>query len=268
MSNASNPTEVLLHERDARGVVTLTLNRPQAFNALSEALLDALQAQIDTLMEDDAARVVILRGAGRAFCAGHDLKEMRAQPSQAYYQALFARCGKVMTGLMRLPQPVIAQVHGIATAAGCQLVASCDLAVASADARFAVSGVNYGLFCSTPGVALARNVPRKQAMEMLLTGEFIDATTAQQRALINRVAPVDALDAEVERLVASILNKPAAAVRMGKALFYRQVETGIDAAYQLAAQTMTCNMLDDCALEGVQAFIEKREPGWRVASGA
>ncbi|MGC9162455.1 MAG: enoyl-CoA hydratase [Thiomonas sp.] len=259
---ASHP-DVLLRETDARGVVWLTLNRPQAFNALSEALLDALQQQIDALMQDDSARVVIVRGAGRAFCAGHDLKEMRAQPSQDYYQALFTRCSKVMTGLMRLPQPVIAQVHGIATAAGCQLVASCDLAVASSDARFAVSGVNYGLFCSTPGVALSRNLLRKQAMEMLLTGEFIDAATAQQRGLINRVAAPDALEAEVERLVASILDKPAAAVRMGKALFYRQLEAGIDAAYQMAAQTMTCNMLDECALEGVQAFIDKRQPAWR-----
>jgi len=264
MQDPSNNPGVLLRETDSRGVVQLTLNRPQAFNALSEALLEALQQQIDALMHDDVARVVILRGAGRAFCAGHDLKEMRAQPSQAYYEALFSRCGRVMTGLMRLPQPVIAQVHGIATAAGCQLVASCDLAVATADARFAVSGVNYGLFCSTPGVALARNVPRKQAMEMLLTGEFVDAATAQQRGLINRVAPPDALEAEVERLVGSILDKPAAAVRMGKALFYRQLETGIDAAYQLAAQTMTCNMLDACAQEGVQAFIDKRQPAWRV----
>lgn len=261
----STSTDVLLRQTDARGVVRLTLNRPQAFNALSEALLAALQAQIDALMHDARARVVVISGAGRAFCAGHDLKEMRAQPSTAYYQALFARCGKVMTGLMRLPQPVIAQVHGIATAAGCQLVASCDLAVAAADARFAVSGVNYGLFCSTPGVALARNMPRKQALEMLLTGEFIDAPCAQQRGLINRVAAPDALDAAVETLVASILNKPDAAVRMGKELFYRQVETGVDAAYQLAAQTMACNMMDECALEGVQAFIDKRQPAWRAA---
>ncbi|MDD4886223.1 MAG: enoyl-CoA hydratase [Thiomonas sp.] len=264
MQNPTTDENVLLRETDSRGVVWLTLNRPQAFNALAEALLAALQQQIDALMQDDTARVVIVRGAGRAFCAGHDLKEMRAQPSQAYYQALFERCGKVMTGLMRLPQPVIAQVHGIATAAGCQLVASCDLAVATQDARFAVSGVNYGLFCSTPGVALSRNVPRKQAMEMLLTGEFIDAATAQQRGLINRVTAPDALEAEVGKLAASILDKPAAAVRLGKALFYRQAETGIDAAYQLAAQTMTCNMLDDCALEGVQAFIDKRQPTWRA----
>lgn len=263
MQTPASHSDVLLRETDPRGVVWLTLNRPQAFNALSEALLDALQQQIDALMHDDAARVLIVRGAGQAFCAGHDLKEMRAHPSHAYYAELFARCGRVMTGLMRLPQPVIAQVHGIATAAGCQLVASCDLAVASADARFAVSGVNYGLFCSTPGVALSRNLLRKQAMEMLLTGEFIDAATAQQRGLVNRVAAPDALQAEVERLVASILEKPAAALRMGKALFYRQLEAGIDAAYQMATQTMTCNMLDECALEGVQAFIDKRQPTWR-----
>jgi enoyl-CoA hydratase/carnithine racemase len=263
MENASTQPDVLLRETDSRGVVWLTLNRPQAFNALSDALLAALQQQIDTLMHDDTARVVIVRGSGRAFCAGHDLKELRARSAQEEIQALFARCGKVMTGLMRLPQPVIAQVHGIATAAGCQLVASCDLAVAAQDARFAVSGVNYGLFCSTPGVALSRNVPRKQAMEMLLTGEFIDAATAQQRGLINRVAAPDLLEAEVDKLVSSILDKPAAAVRLGKALFYRQAETGIDAAYQLAAQTMTCNLLDDCAQEGVQAFIDKRQPTWR-----
>ncbi len=254
---------VLLREDDARGVVRLTLNRPQAFNALSEELLAALQAQIDALQADDRARVVVIAGAGRAFCAGHDLKQMRANPSAAYYESLFSRCAKVMTGLMRLPQPVIARVHGIATAAGCQLVATCDLAVAASDARFAVSGVNYGLFCSTPGVALARNLPRKQAMEMLLTGEFIDAAAAQQRGLVNRVAAPEALDDEVERLVASILDKPDAAVRMGKALFYRQVETGVDAAYQMASQVMACNMMEDCALEGVQAFIDKRQPAWR-----
>ncbi|WP_298292339.1 enoyl-CoA hydratase [Thiomonas sp.] len=263
MQQPSPNDDVLLRDTDTRGVAVLTLNRPQAFNALSDALLDALQRQIDALQHDESVRVVIIRGAGRAFCAGHDLKEMRAQPSAAYYQSLFGRCSKVMTGLMRLPQPVIAQVHGIATAAGCQLVASCDLAVAAHDARFAVSGVNYGLFCSTPGVALARNLLRKPAMEMLLTGEFIDAATAQQRGLVNRVAAAGELDAEVERLVRSILDKPAAAVRLGKELFYRQVETGVDAAYQLAAQTMTCNMLDACALEGVQAFIDKRQPAWR-----
>lgn len=264
MSNA--PDSILLREDDDRGVTRLTLNRPQAFNALSEELLDALQVQIETLRADHTVRVVVIAGAGKAFCAGHDLKQMRANPSTAYYQDLFTRCGKVMTGLMRLPQPVIARVHGIATAAGCQLVAACDLAVAAGTARFAVSGVNYGLFCSTPGVALARNLPRKQALEMLLTGEFIDADTAQQRALINRVAPLEALDDAVEALVASILDKPAEAVRMGKELFYRQVETGVDAAYQMASQTMACNMMEECALEGVQAFIDKRQPGWRTSA--
>ena len=259
-----NQEQVLLVERDARGVVTLTLNRPQAFNALSDALLAELQRAIDALRDDAGARVVVLRAAGRAFCAGHDLKEMRAEPSLERCSDLFARCGKVMLGLVSLPQPVIARVHGIATAAGCQLVAQCDLAVASSDARFAVSGINVGLFCSTPSVPLARNVPRKKAMEMLLTGEFIDAAQALEWGLVNRVAAPAALDAEVERLVAAILAKPAAAVAMGKELFYRQLEMGQGAAYQLASQTMACNFMHDDALEGVQAFIDKREPAWRT----
>ncbi len=254
---------LVLKTRDARGVVTLTLNRPQAFNALSDALLAALQAEIDALKDDKAARVVILQGAGRAFCAGHDLKEMRAEPSAEKSGDLFERCSKVMLGLLALPQPVIARVHGIATAAGCQLVAQCDLAVAASDARFAVSGINVGLFCSTPSVPLARNVPRKVAMEMLLTGDFIDAATALQWGLVNRVAAPEALEAEVETLVASILAKPASAIAMGKAQFYRQIEMGIAGAYQLAGQTMTCNFMTEEALEGVQAFIDKRPPAWR-----
>ena len=253
---------LVINARDARGVVTLTLNRPQAFNALSEALLAALQVELDALRGDPSARVVILQGAGRAFCAGHDLKEMRADPSLEKCGELFERCSKVMLGLLALPQPVIARVQGIATAAGCQLVAQCDLAVAASDARFAVSGINVGLFCSTPSVPLARNVPRKIAMEMLLTGDFIDALTAQRWGLINRVAAPEALDGEVERLVQSILAKPAAAIAMGKAQFYRQIEMGIAAAYQLAGHTMACNFMDDDALEGVQAFIEKRPPVW------
>ena len=257
-------TPLLLKTRDARGVVTLTLNRPQAFNALSDALLAALQAEIDALKDDKAARVVILQGAGRAFCAGHDLKEMRAEPSAEKSGDLFERCSKVMLGLLALPQPVIARVHGIATAAGCQLVAQCDLAVAASDARFAVSGINVGLFCSTPSVPLARNVPRKVAMEMLLTGDFIDAATALQWGLVNRVAAPEALDAEVEALVASILAKPASAIAMGKAQFYRQIEMGMAGAYQLAGQTMTCNFMTEEALEGVQAFIDKRAPAWRA----
>jgi enoyl-CoA hydratase/carnithine racemase len=244
-----------------RGVVRLTLNRPEAFNALSEALLDALRNRLAALADSDA-RVVVIAGAGRAFCAGHDLKEMRAAPSLAYYQALFSRCTKLMMTIQRLPQPVIACVHGIATAAGCQLVAMCDLAVAADSARFAVSGVNLGLFCATPAVPLSRNLSRKAALEMLLTGEFIDAREAKQQGLINRVAPPGELDATVASLAASICAKPVEAVRAGKGLFYRQLEMGVEAAYQLAGQTMACNMMDDSALEGVQAFIDKRAPDW------
>ena len=260
----SDPTTepLVVHARDARGVITLTMNRPAQFNALSEAMLDALQRELDAIAGDDAARVVVIKGAGKAFCAGHDLKEMRAQPSQGYYESLFAQCGRMMLSIQKLPVPVIAQVHGIATAAGCQLVAMCDLAVATADARFAVSGVNLGLFCSTPSVALSRNVGRKAAFEMLVTGAFISAEQAMQRGLVNRVVAGDALEAEVESLVASIVAKPRVAVAMGKGLFYRQLEQGIERAYADAEHTMACNMMDDSALEGVQAFIEKRAPKW------
>ena len=256
-------TEALVtRTRDARDVVTLTLNRPQAFNALSTGMLTALQRELDALQQDATARVLVLAAAGKAFCAGHDLKEMRAQPSLNYYQELFAQCSRMMLSLTRLPVPVIARVQGMATAAGCQLVAQCDLAVASSEARFAVSGVNLGLFCSTPGVSLARNVARKQAFEMLVTGEFIDAAQARARGLVNRVAEPAALDAETERLVSSILSKPRVAVALGKELFYRQVELGIEAAYQAAGQAMACNMMEHTALEGVQAFIDKRTPRW------
>jgi len=253
----------------ADGVVTLTLNRGERFNALSEQMLAALQAELDALATDPQARVVVLAAAGRAFCAGHDLKQMiaggdaGAGPSAAYYNTLFSQCSKLMLSIQQLPQPVIARVQGIATAAGCQLVAMCDLAVAADDARFAVSGINVGLFCSTPSVALSRNIGRKEAMEMLLTGEFIDAATARERGLVNRVVAADQLDAEVARLAAAIIAKPAVAVAMGKRLFYQQLEMGIAAAYQLAGQTMACNMMDATALEGVQAFVEKRKPEWR-----
>jgi enoyl-CoA hydratase/carnithine racemase len=253
----------VLNRRDARGVVTLTLNRPASFNALSEGMLAALQAELAALAGNKAARVVVIAAAGKAFCAGHDLKEMRAAPSLDYYETLFERCTQVMLAVQRLPVPVIARVQGIATAAGCQLVAMCDLAVASRDARFAVSGVNLGLFCSTPGVALSRNLSRKAAFEMLITGEFISAAQALEKGLVNRTAEPDALDAEIERLVDSIVAKPHVAVAMGKALFYRQLETGIAAAYDDAGKTMACNMMDDSALEGVQAFIDKRPPAWR-----
>jgi len=260
MSTTNEP--LVLRSRDARGVVTLTLNRPQAFNSLSEDLLAALQVELDAVVADDAARVVVLAAAGKAFCAGHDLKEMRAEPSLSYYERLFAQCGRMMMAIQQLPVPVIARVQGIATAAGCQLVAMCDLAVASSDARFAVSGVNLGLFCSTPSVALSRNLPRKQAFEMLVTGEFIGAEEARAKGLVNRVAPPEQVDAEVERLVASIVAKPRVAIALGKALFYRQIEAGIAAAYDDAARTMACNMMDEAALEGVQAFIDKRPPNW------
>jgi enoyl-CoA hydratase/carnithine racemase len=226
-------------------------------------MLSALQSEIHAIAADPSVRVVVIAALGKAFCAGHDLKQMRASPSAAYYQQLFDQCSKLMLSIQQLPQPVIARVQGIATAAGCQLVAMCDLAVASTDARFAVSGVNYGLFCSTPSVGLSRNVPRKQAMEMLLTGEFIDAGTALARGLVNRVVAPEALDAEIAGLVASIVAKPAVAISMGKQMFYRQAEMGIAAAYQLAGQTMACNMMDEAALEGVQAFIDKRQPAWK-----
>ena len=254
--------KLVLRCTDERGVVALTLNRPAAFNALSEGMLAALATELDAIAQDDAARVVVLGAAGKAFCAGHDLKEMRAEPSLDYYQRLFAQCTQVMLAVQRLPVPVIARVQGMATAAGCQLVAMCDLAVASSDARFAVSGVNLGLFCSTPSVALSRNLSRKAAFEMLVTGGFISADEARVKGLVNRVAGPDRLDAEVESLVASIVAKPQAAVAMGKALFYRQLEAGIDAAYADAGQTMACNMMDASALEGVQAFIEKRPATW------
>ena len=260
--SATTEEPLVLHTRDARGVVTLTLNRPQAFNSLSEDLLAALQMEFDAVAADDSARVVVLAAAGKAFCAGHDLKEMRAAPSLVYYEALFRQCSEMMLSVQRLPVPVIARVQGIATAAGCQLVAMCDLAVAARSARFAVSGVNLGLFCSTPSVALSRNLGRKAAFEMLVTGEFISAEQALAKGLVNRVAEPEALDAEVEALVASIVAKPRVAVAMGKQLFYRQLESGIAAAYEDAAQTMACNMMDGSALEGVQAFIEKRPPDW------
>lgn len=255
-------TEPLVKRAAAHGTVTLTLNRPQAFNALSEGMLSALQRELDALSADQSLRVVVLAAAGRAFCAGHDLKEMRAQPSLEYYRRLFAQCSRLMLSLRRLPVPVIARVQGIATAAGCQLVAQCDLAVAASDARFAVSGVNLGLFCSAPGVPLARNVARKQAFEMLVTGEFIDAATALARGLVNRVVEPHALDAEVARLASAIAAKPRVAIAMGKELFYRQVELGLEPAYEVAGETMACNMMDESALEGVEAFIEKRAPRW------
>ena len=251
----------LLLERKG-AVAVLTLNRPAQYNALSEEMLAALHAALEAIAVDSSVKVVVLGGAGRAFCAGHDLKQMKANRSLEYYQRLFDDCSRLMMRIQTLPQPMIARVHGIATAAGCQLVAMCDLAIAADEARFAVSGINVGLFCATPSVALARNVGRKAAFEMLVTGELIDAAAAEQRGLINRCVPADALDREIDRLAAAIAAKPRSVIASGKALFYRQLELGIATAYELAGQAMACNMIDDTAQEGVAAFIEKRAPNW------
>lgn len=249
--------------QDERGVVRITLTDPQRFNALSTEMLVALQAALDTVAKDEQARVVVLAAEGKAFCAGHNLKDMAAHTELVYYQQLFAQCSRMMLSLQKLAVPVIARVQGIATAAGCQLVAQCDLAVASSEARFATSGIQYGLFCSTPSVPLVRNMPIKQSMEMLLTGEFIDAQTALHYGLLNRVAEPEQLDAAVEELVAAIVSKPRVAIKMGKELVYRQREMGLESAYQLAGQTMATNMLDADAQEGAQAFAQKRKPQWR-----
>jgi enoyl-CoA hydratase/carnithine racemase len=252
-------TESIVLTENHDGVVTLTLNRPAQFNALSTELLTALQTALDKVGADRTARVVVIAGAGKAFCAGHDLKQMRANHDKAYMQQLFKQCGRVMTLLTELPQPVIARVQGVATAAGCQLVASCDLAVAADVAKFAVSGINVGLFCSTPAVALSRNMGRKPALEMLLTGDFIDAAEAQRRGLVNRVVPAEQLDAEVKKLTDSICAKSPDAIAMGKQLFYRQLEMGLAGAYQLAAETMACNMMTADAVAGIDGFMNKRK---------
>ena len=258
---SSNEPVLLRH--DAGGIATVTLNRPKQYNALSEELLAELLSALDSIEKDPSVRVVVIAGNGTAFCAGHDLKQMRANPKKAYYAKLFAQCSKVMMTLTRLPQPVIARVHGIATAAGCQLVAQCDLAVASDSARFAVSGINVALFCATPSVPLARNISRKQAMEMLLTGDFIDAATAKARGLINRVVPGEKLDAEVKALADVIIAKSSVAVTTGKKMFYKQIEMGMEAAYVYASEVMSCNMMAEDVGEGIDAFAQKREPKWK-----
>ncbi|NQW92856.1 MAG: enoyl-CoA hydratase [Polaromonas sp.] len=252
----------VLHTRDDRGVHTLVLNRAKAFNALSDDMLAAMQAALDFVALDATARIVVIAAVGKAFCAGHNLKDMRAHPDIAYYQKLFAQCTRMMLTIQNLGVPVIAKVQGLATAAGCQLVAQCDLAVAADSATFGVNGIDVGLFCATPSVPLTRNMPAKQAMEMLLTGEFITADEARVRGLVNRVAPLKSLSDETEKLVQNILSKPKEAIAMGKALFYKQRETNMEAAYQLAGQTMACNMSHPVAQEGVQAFIDKRKPQW------
>lgn len=248
---------VLLVERSG-GVATLTLNRPARFNALSEDLLAALQSEFDRLAGDASLRCVVIAASGRAFCAGHDLKEMRAHPEKAYYGALFERCSRMMLSIRALPVPVIAQVQGLATAAGCQLVATCDLAVAAASARFAVSGINVGLFCSTPAVALSRNIAPKAAFDMLMTGRFIDAGEAKAQGLVNAVAEDDRLAAAVADYAAEICAKSPAAVRLGKRMFYEQAAMSLADAYAYAAEAMACNMMEPDAESGIDAFIGKR----------
>ena len=256
-----------LSRHDLAGVTTLTLNRPKQYNALSEALLSALQAALDSIALDESVRVVVIAANGPAFCAGHDLKEMREDARRERIAALFAQCSRMMLTLTALPQPVIARVQGLTTAAGLQLVAQCDLAIASDTARFAASGINLGLFCATPAVPLSRNLLRKHALEMLLTGDFIDAATAAEHGLVNRAVPAHLLDVEVARLADNIKAKPREIVAMGKALFYRQVETGLKAAYDDAADVMACNFMHRDATEGVAAFIEKRAPHWGSGAG-
>ena len=253
---------VLLRETRA-GVATLVLNRPRQYNALSAALLAALHEELDALARDESVRVVLLTGAGNAFCSGHDLKEMRALASREEVEALFFACSEMMKKLVRLPQPVIAVVNGLATAAGCQLVAQCDLAVASEGARFAASGINLGLFCSTPAVAISRNLGRKRAAEMLFTGEFVDAATALEWGLVNRVAPAEAVMEEALDLAARLTSKPREAIALGKALFYRQLEERLADAYDDASRTIAGNMDTDIAREGVDAFFDKRNPRWK-----
>lgn len=261
MSHEHPADPVLLEQH--QGLARITLNRPAQYNALSEEVLDSLQHILDKLAQDPSLQCVIIQAEGKAFCAGHDLKQMRANPEHDYYRDLFSRCSRVMQGVLALPVPVIARVQGLATAAGCQLVATCDMAVAVDSARFAVSGINVGLFCSTPAVALSRCVPPKAAMEMLMTGEFISAQRAQELGLINYAVSEAELDQTVEKLAKSILAKSPVAVRAGKAMFYRQRSLAIEQAYDYAGQVMADNMMSNDACEGIDAFIEKRAPQWR-----
>lgn len=255
--------EPLVLRTDQNGVATLTLNRPRQFNALSSAMIAAIQNELDVIAADPAVRVVVVAAAGKAFCAGHDLKEMRSHPEKEFQSSLFEQCSHMMLTIVRMPQPVIARVHGIATAAGCQLVAACDLAVAADTAQFATSGIRVGLFCSTPAVAVSRNLSRKRALEILLTGEFIDAQTAANEGLINYAVPAEELDAAVQRLAGAIVAKSPLAIAMGKEMFYHQLEMGMEDAYTYAADVMACNMMAEDAQEGIDAFIEKRAPTWK-----
>lgn len=261
-SSAIDTTDPLIIKEDSNGVVTLTLNRPKQFNALSVEMLAALQKELDSIAKDSNIRVVVIAANGKAFCAGHNLKEMRANSDKAFYSALFDQCSQMMLTINNMPQVVIAKVQGIATAAGCQLVATCDLAVASDTAKFATSGINVGLFCSTPAVAVSRNLSSKQAFEMLITGEFIDAHTALQQGLINRVASAEQLDDTLQALIDAITTKSPVAVTTGKNMFYKQLDMSLADAYDYASEVMVCNMMADDVAEGIDAFIEKRHAVW------
>jgi enoyl-CoA hydratase/carnithine racemase len=262
-SLAPDKTDRPLLRHDDGGVATLTLNRPAERNSLSTALMNALQRELDAIHRDQSVRVVVIAATGPAFCAGHDLKEIRANPGRAVYESLFKQCSRLMQTIVRLRQPVIARVHAMATAAGCQLVASCDLAIAGASAQFCTPGVNIGLFCSTPMVALTRNVPRKQAMEMLLTGEAIDAERAAALGLVNRVVADNELDETVAAMAAKIVAKSPLTLAIGKEAFYRQIELGLGQAYDYASEVMARNMMAFDAEEGIEAFLQKRKPNWK-----
>ncbi len=260
---ADQADQAVLLREDLAGICTLTLNRPHQYNALSEGLIEALHRTLDAIAEDPTVRVVVITGAGRGFCAGHDLKEMSTHTEQSYFEDLFGRCSRMMQSIITLPQPVIAKVHGLATANGCQLVSICDLAVAADSAQFALCGVKLGLFCSTPSVGVSRNILRKRAFELLVTGEFIDAQSAASDGLINRAVPEYQLDAEVTRLAESIIASPAVAIETGKKMFYRQLELDLEDAYDYADGVMARNMMAEDAREGIAAFLGKRKPKWQ-----
>ncbi|WP_227670914.1 enoyl-CoA hydratase [Psychrobacter maritimus] len=260
--SSMNPSEPLVIRENLGSVVTLTLNCPKQFNALSVDMLSAMQTELDSIAQDTSTQVLVIAANGKAFCAGHNLKEMRANPEKAFQRALFEQCSQMMLTINRMPQVVIAKVEGIATAAGCQLVAACDLAVASDNAKFATSGISVGLFCSTPAVAVSRNLSRKQAFEMLITGEFIDAHTALQQGLINRVASAEQLDTTLQSLIDSIIAKSSVALTTGKTMFYNQLDMALAEAYEYASEVMSCNMMADDVSEGIDAFIEKRPAVW------
>lgn len=261
MSAITQPAaESVLQTRIEGPIATITLNRPAQYNSLSAELLSALQGTLDDIAADESVHVVIIAAKGKAFCAGHDLKEVRAREDRQYHEDVFGRSGKIMLTINRMPQPVIAQVQGIATAAGCQLVAACDLAIAAESARFAVSGINLGLFCSTPGVSLSRNVARKRAMKMLLTGDFIDAATARDYALVNDVVPDADLARATMELARKIAAKPPFSIRLGKKAFYEQLGMDLEGAYRFTSERMACNMDSDEARNGIDAFIHKRKP--------